>query len=704
MALPAGFLSTENFRLAFYRVVRSSHKDYKSFYRHLFPSYGLALDENAKRLSRAIKGGAYRPNDATLIFQPKSSGVLRPLTLLTFRDLIVYQAMANYVANAFFPVQRRHARKRTFGAIYAGPTSRFFFRHWKRNYADFSARIDASFRSGCSFVADFDLVACYELVDHGLLRAALAKRIKNEEFLGFLTSCLRAWTTNVDGKQLLHGLPQGPEPSAFLAECLLFRFDDLDLPAARYFRYVDDIKLMARSERPLRRALLRLDLASKDLGLVPQAQKILLSRVSSSEELRKTIPSSLGTADARGGTVRQADLMDLFRQSLRRTGGGSEVIDPTKFKFALLRLNARRDVLHRVGHLLVQRPDLAWVLGRYFEKFPKNREAAVLLLRALRQDPTYDSAAASYIQALDVCEPAKGVAKFRRVIQTATQRSEENSVSLRIAASVFRARRSSVRRAVSLVRAETNPIAAGVILERLLSEGDESRSVSPAILRLLSDMSRNPDEDFARYSGVLRITASLARGERWTEPRRVNASVKVALYAIGLRRRPPFQPSVLESFFESHGIHRAIPWRRALGANLRDGERRALRLRQLRHSDPTARVMMLDTFNECLLQAFSLKHVATQAAYLRAAGRDPHPDYGNWLRNGALSRVLPAASPLFLKIHDGRVAADLAHAKGRRGRFRGRPTRAISYSRADGFYRESVTAWKELLREWKRIL
>ena len=302
MALPQQFLSYHNFELAFTRLIRAGNKEYKQFYRHLFPSYSLALKENLSDLVKDIRSGAYGPGKPTVIFQPKKNGVLRPLALLPFCDLIVYQALVNVIAAIFEKIQEKYAFKRAFGHIYAGKSSPFFYRSWKICYVAYSTAITNAFNSGNNWVADFDLVSFYELIDHKLLRSCLEKAIKSHELLDLLFRCLEAWTTDSGGAHLGHGVPQGPEPSAFLAECFLFHFD------AKTFKG-----------------------------------------------------------------------------------------DITEFKFSLLRMNLRRDVLKRIVALLVKRPDCSWVFAAYLKKFPNHPEAANILLEALRQDPTYDAAAANYI-------------------------------------------------------------------------------------------------------------------------------------------------------------------------------------------------------------------------------------------------------------------------------------------------------------------
>jgi hypothetical protein len=127
-----------------------------------------------------------------------------------------------------------------------------------------------------------------------------------------------------------HGIPQGPEPSAFLAECFLFRFDRMPFRGVVYLRYVDDIKLMAKDESAVRRALLRLDIESKHVGLVPQAQKIECRKVADLDELRKNIPSSVLGLTKRGRASRasQRRLTTIFYASIAKKLGTWAVTDP----------------------------------------------------------------------------------------------------------------------------------------------------------------------------------------------------------------------------------------------------------------------------------------------------------------------------------------------------------------------------------------
>jgi hypothetical protein len=169
MAYPKTFLSLDNFRLAFARVVRGTNKDYKAYYRHLFPSYDLGLEENLKDLTDDIRRGRYQASHGVVVYQPKKSGILRPLTLLTLQDLIVYQALMNHVAARFENDQAVYALKRSFGAIFGGKSAAFFYRSWKVRYRKYNEALTNAYKSGNRYIADFDLVSFYELIDHNLL-------------------------------------------------------------------------------------------------------------------------------------------------------------------------------------------------------------------------------------------------------------------------------------------------------------------------------------------------------------------------------------------------------------------------------------------------------------------------------------------------------------------------------------------------------
>jgi hypothetical protein len=706
MSLRSPFLTRANFELAFRRIVRSQVRDYKEHYRHLLPSYNLSLKYNIDDLINDLKTQAYQPSAPTSIFSPKASGTLRPLKLLCLRDLIVYQAIVNVIANQFRPVQDRFAFKRAFGAICASKDSPFFFKSWKVSYGEYAKRVEKAFKAKNVYVADFDLVSFYDLIDHRRLRACIQQRVKDVEMLDLLFRCLGEWT--VESKDHLgHGLPQGPEASAFLAECLLFKFDSVTFRDVTYARYVDDIRLMARDQVPARRALLRLELMSRELGLVPQAQKISLRKVKTLKEIRKTLPSAVVSAVAKHPRRRetQRKLVDTFQKSLTRSNGKVAIADITLFKYALLRLNPSKRTLRRIRPLFVNRPDCSWVLSRYAMKFSKNREAADILLDALRRDPTYDQSAAQYIEAMDICEPQTAYGPYRRVIRTVNLRSEERSILLPIASNTFLGKRYGPTAALKRCVKQGNPIVRATLIHRLFGDWDSPFQVGQCA-QFLQKEACSSDADAARFSASLLLNYwPWKLGTIKLPLKAVNRSVRLLLVGLGFSRRRPRKATVLEVFFrEQQRIFISISWRKALKGDWRETERRCIQLQKLLVGNPSARLLMLDTFNEILTQNFSVNHPALTSQYLAAAGKHAQPEWGNWLGQPFLSSVLATAAPWFKAVHDTRIGNELAHAKQKKGSAGGKPTKPIRFAEMERLMRPGPAAWADLMREWKQIL
>jgi hypothetical protein len=319
---PPGFASLKNFELAWYRIVRGSNKEYKRFFSHLYPSYQFALQTNLADLISEVREGKWQPSAGVKIYFPKPSGVLRPLTLVPLNDQIVYQSICNFMADKFFRSLRPLYGVKAFGALYAGSSSKFFYRSWKRWYRAFNRAITKAHRAGNHVVADFDLVSFFDLIDHKTLRGVLSTRIRNGHLLDLLFRCLEQWTKEGSGRHLKgHGIPQGPECSAFVAEILLADFDRQSYPGVTYVRYIDDIKLLGTTFSVVDRSLLRLDLHCKRLGLVPQAQKIERRNVTDIRSVLKTVPSALDSQQTgrplkRLTTATKRRLRKILRQSL----------------------------------------------------------------------------------------------------------------------------------------------------------------------------------------------------------------------------------------------------------------------------------------------------------------------------------------------------------------------------------------------------
>ena len=306
--------------------------DYKSYHRDSYSAYAIADQPALEDLRKRLSQGAFAPHHSCKIYLPKKSGVLRPYTLMTAEDQIVYQAMVNVVAERFYPRARPRYYVQTFGHLYAGKASPWFYRKWSDGYRKFNETLRQAFNGGLKFTASFDLTACYDSLDHGVLSHFLKKLGCDDDFCRTLMGLLRHWAATDERIYHNHGIPQGPLGSGLLAEVVLQHFDAWrgSPNRIRYLRYVDDIRLLAKTPRDLRRMLVHLDRLSKDIGVFPQSNKIEIHEIKNVDDELKSV-SSPPEIVIRTRIRNQRKLRRRLTELSRRF----EVTNPTRWKYLL---------------------------------------------------------------------------------------------------------------------------------------------------------------------------------------------------------------------------------------------------------------------------------------------------------------------------------------------------------------------------------
>jgi hypothetical protein len=291
MTALSDFQDRNNLDRAWRWIRNNPDPTYKRYCSEFYSRFAVADDLIIDDLQQRLQRGFYEPSHSCKFLIPKKSGILRPYSILTVEDQIVYQALVNVIAERLAPKARNSYLTQTFGHIYAGKTSQWFYRRWNDGYKAFNQATRAAFNRGLVYAASFDLTACYDSLDHAVLCHFLKQLGIEQEFCDFLSHCLSRWTANDRRIYQHHGIPQGPLGSGLLAEVVLRHFDQHYGPKANlvYLRYVDDIRLFATKEIELRRMLIRLDRLSKDIGLFPQAAKIDIHRVTNIDKELKSI-------------------------------------------------------------------------------------------------------------------------------------------------------------------------------------------------------------------------------------------------------------------------------------------------------------------------------------------------------------------------------------------------------------------------------
>ena len=271
--------------------------------------------------------------------------------------------------------KRTHKRYRTnvFQHLYAGKGSRFFYLKWQDSYRSYASHIKANFHAGYRYAASFDLTAFYDAIDHHVLKTMLRQLRVDADTIDFLLRCLREWTcaTWSDGRAPIyheHGIPQGPLSSGIISEVVLRHIDDAGSRNAkdvRYLRYVDDIKLMAKSEDSLRRRLVTLDLAAKEIGLFPQSSKISIRHISDPVEEIKSVSQPPEPSLVRGSN------QDTIRSRVQKLANRGAPTDVTRFKYVLASLTPSAKTNTLLLKVLERQPHLTEALARHWAKYRK---------------------------------------------------------------------------------------------------------------------------------------------------------------------------------------------------------------------------------------------------------------------------------------------------------------------------------------------
>ncbi|MEQ6340246.1 MAG: RNA-directed DNA polymerase [Gammaproteobacteria bacterium] len=394
--------SSANLQRAYRWTQSNPDAFYKGHFRDTYTAYAAASKLHLSRLRRVLARKAFRPSHASKLYFPKPSGLLRTFSLLSVDDQIVYQACVNIIADKLKPLVKSRYNKSIFGHLYAGKSSLFFYLKWQDGYRAFGQQIVAHVESGHRFVANFDLTAFYDSIDHRVLRHFLQDIEVDADLIDFLMSGLVVWTSSTwpNGEEPIyhgHGIPQGPLPSGLLAEALLKYLDDKGIQSgARYLRYVDDIKIFAKTEHQLRQRLVGLDLASKEVGLFPQSSKVAISEVKNPYEQIKSV------SHPPEPSLRPKANQEKLRKRLLELTRRGRVSDDTKTRFKYLLGNAQphSQLNLRLLKVLEHQPALSTNISNYIAKYPKlPQQFGATLVQVIKEQHIYHAVAADLLRA-----------------------------------------------------------------------------------------------------------------------------------------------------------------------------------------------------------------------------------------------------------------------------------------------------------------
>lgn len=637
-----------NLRRAWAWVRSNPDRAYKSYFRELYSAYATADEALLRHLADRLNRGIYQPTDACKIFLPKPSGILRPLSLLSVEDQIVYQALANVIAESLFPHVSKRYNKQVFGHLYAGTGGAWFYRRWSDGYRAFNKAAEEAFAKGYEWTASFDLTAFYDSIDHRVLRHFVQKIGCDKELAERLTDYLSVWTATSTRIYHNHGIPQGPLSSGLIAETVLAYFDQNHRAetGVKYFRYVDDIRLFARDDKHLRGMLVSLDRLSKDVGLFPQSSKIDIHRVSDIQEELKSVSTPIESVLAEP----ELDQKELYKR-LVELSPGYKVKYTTRFKYLLGCATPSARLTERLWRIYEKQPYFYDVISRYLARYDKMPDrVGIRLVQEVERQELYPAVRAAFIGASIARLPAKVLKSAGRKFKPLWKpRSSQADLSDALATWLHYEKRFTDRQAQYSV-VFTRPGWLRARVQYAVPWKDMSVAYSKAWLNAnLRAESADVAVSAAWLMGAMGIAVS-------RPARDIHPLARLVLKEFGrLRRAKAGVCGIRLSIEEMTGYDVAVNWRKFFGRNYKHAESQIVECKGYFKTSANSWVNGTDVFIDWLLDSL-FRRDGSLGTYTMG-------NVGGYTSHGALKASFPAVFKLLNEIHAKRYESNLSHAK-----------------------------------------
>ena len=221
--------------------------------------YERDVETNVEYLSKALRGGTYRPKAIRRVHIPKGDGKTRPLGIPTVQDRIVQGA----VRHVMEPIFEKQFAEHSYG-----------FRPG-RGCKDALRRVDQLLKTGYPYVVDADLKSYFDTIPHDRLMQVIRRDIADSRLLHLIEQFLQAsimeeastWKPTM-------GAPQGAVLSPLLSNIYL---NDLDHLMARkgyeMVRYADDFVILCQTRQQAEQALADVQQWTAQAGLTLHPEK-----------------------------------------------------------------------------------------------------------------------------------------------------------------------------------------------------------------------------------------------------------------------------------------------------------------------------------------------------------------------------------------------------------------------------------------------
>ena len=119
-----------------------------------------------------------------------------------------------------------------------------------------------------------------------------------------------------------------------------------------YLRYVDDIRILGRTEMEVRKALVELDVLCREAGLIPSSEKTEIFRINKVDHLLNTIPEILLYETEDGPILIPARRAEkAIKEAVSQEKDVIKIVDKSKFRYIMFRTEDSEKILKIVVDL-----------------------------------------------------------------------------------------------------------------------------------------------------------------------------------------------------------------------------------------------------------------------------------------------------------------------------------------------------------------
>jgi hypothetical protein len=222
---------------------------------------------DSERLGRSLSA-AFQFSTATDVNIPKPGFTVRYSLEQDLLDRVVYQGIANEAQHL-----DKYLSSRVFGYRVRAATGREMFQSRVQAWLSFNATVSTRLKDEGGVLLAADVQNYFEAIRHDVIADDLLRL--DPKLLAaatLLKAGLRKWTTGA-----ATGIPQNRDASSFLANLYLRPIDKhMEDRGFRYFRYMDDIRIICKDRFEGRRALLELISELRERGLNVNSRKTMI--------------------------------------------------------------------------------------------------------------------------------------------------------------------------------------------------------------------------------------------------------------------------------------------------------------------------------------------------------------------------------------------------------------------------------------------